>query len=79
MRAPNQVSADPVHKNGLSGWLLRRVNNAEVSCYAWRKKALTALSLELKNGERMEHRTYTRREVVKGGTAALLGASLTLP
>jgi hypothetical protein len=27
----------------------------------------------------MEHRTYTRREVVKGGTAALLGASLTLP
>jgi hypothetical protein len=35
--------------------------------------------LELRDEERMERRTYTRREVVKGGAAALLGASLALP
>jgi hypothetical protein len=35
--------------------------------------------LELRDGERIEQRTYTRREVVKGGAAALLGASLALP
>jgi hypothetical protein len=37
------------------------------------------LSLELKYEMRMKQRTYTRREVVKGGAAALLGASLALP
>jgi hypothetical protein len=35
--------------------------------------------LELRDEKRMERRTYTRREVVKGGAAALLGASLALP
>jgi hypothetical protein len=35
--------------------------------------------LELRDEKRMEQRTYTRREVVKGGAAALLGASLALP
>jgi beta-mannanase len=47
--------------------------------YTWRKFTRTAFSLELRDETRMERRTYTRREVVKGGAAALLGASLALP
>jgi hypothetical protein len=47
--------------------------------YTWRKFTRTAFSLELRDEKRMERRTYTRREVVKGGAAALLGASLALP
>jgi hypothetical protein len=47
--------------------------------YTWRKFTRTAFSLELRDESRMERRTYTRREVVKGGAAALLGASLALP
>ena len=35
--------------------------------------------LEPENGKSMKQRTYTRREVMKGGAAALLGASLGLP
>src|SRR5215210_438912 len=35
--------------------------------------------LEPENGKRMEQHTYTRGEVLKGGVAALLGASLALP
>jgi beta-mannanase len=53
--------------------------NAKISRYTWRKKSQTALSLELQNEMRMKQRTYTRRDVVKGGAAALLGASLALP